>query len=353
MQGSVENISEKTGMPPGSFISVGVKESIPAKFTVYTITKQDGASKQESAVLTDELLRLSGDTVTWIDSQGLSEPGSLQLLFETLNVPPLLQEDIINTRHRPKIEAFDSHLLVVTKRIALAHRKKLHTEHVAIVLGPGYVLTFQPPVNDSFQGARERLMTLKPPYSNTGYVFYMLLDNLIDGHFAIMEQLHQRLDRLENKLLDLKEETAPLEEIGALRHDIALVRRIIIPLRKFVTDLRFKREQYFEANIDPYLTDLSDHVEQLAESCEVYHETITMLMQINSENINIRTNEIMKNLTLISTIFLPLTFITGVYGMNFEHMPELGFAWGYPLCIAFMGLIAHFLYRNFKNRKWL
>jgi magnesium transporter len=123
MQGSVGNISEKTGMPPGSFISVGVKESIPAKFTVYTITKQDGASKQESAVLTDELLRLSGDTVTWIDSQGLSEPGSLQLLFETLNVPPLLQEDIINTRHRPKIEAFDSHLLVVTKRIALAHRK--------------------------------------------------------------------------------------------------------------------------------------------------------------------------------------------------------------------------------------
>lgn len=352
MQGTVENISGKTGLPPGSFVPVGVKESIPSKFFIYTIGK-DTTAVQEASTLTESLLRRSEDTVLWVDVQGFSDRDSLQVLFNELKIPPLLQEDIVNTRHRPKIEAFEDNLLIVTKRIAIGHSKRLHTEHAALLLGPDYILSFQPPVNDSFHGARERVMKLKYPNSHRGYVFYMLLDNIIDGHFVVLEHLHQRVDRLEGKLLNIKDDAPPQEEITALKHDIALTRRTIVPMRKFITDLRFKRDQYFLPNIDPYLVDLSDHIDQLAESCEVYHDSITMLIQINSENINIRTNEIMKTLTLISTIFMPLTFITGVYGMNFDYMPELKMQWGYPLCIVFMGLVSLFLYRNFKNRRWL
>ena len=352
MQHTVENISEKTGMPPGSFISVGVKEAIPSKFFVYNIDKEN-AIVQEADSLTPNLLKHTDDTLLWVDTQGFSDKESIHTLFETLNIPSLLQEDIINTRHRPKIEAFDDSLLIVTKRIIAGHGKRLHTEHIVLLLGPDYILSFQPPVNDSFHGVRDRILKIKYPYTHKGYIFYMLLDNLIDSHFAIMEHLHQRLDRLENKLLTGKEESSPQEELAGLKHDISMARRIIVPMRRFVTDLRFKRDNYFLPGIDPYLTDLSDHIEQLAESCEIYSESITMLIEINSENINIRTNEIMKTLTLISTIFMPLTFITSVYGMNFEYMPELRMQWGYPVCIAFMGIISIFLYRNFKNRKWL
>ena len=352
MQRVVENISEKTGMPPGSFVPVGVKEAISSKFFIYTIGSEN-TTVQETGTLTASMLKHADNTVLWVDVQGFSDHDSIHTLFETLQLPSLLQEDIINTRHRPKIETFDDSLLIVTKRIIAGHHKRLHSEHIVLLLGPDYLLSLQPPVNDSFHGARERVLNLKYPNTHKGYIFYMLLDNLIDGHFAIMEHLHQRLDRLENKLLNAKEETSPQEELTNLKHDIAMARRIIVPMRRFVTDLRFKRDNYFLPGIDPYLTDLSDHIEQLAESCEIYSESITMLIEINSENINIRTNEIMKTLTLISTIFMPLTFITSVYGMNFDYMPELRMQWGYPICITFMGIISLFLYRNFKNRNWL
>lgn len=352
MQRAVENISEKTGMPPGSFVSVGVKDTIPSKFFIYNIGKES-TTVQETASLTENSLKHADNTVLWVDVQGFSDNDSIHTLFETLNLPSLLQEDIINTRHRPKIETFDDSLLIVTKRFITGHRKRLHAEHVVLLLGQDYILSFQPPVNDSFHGARERILNLKYPNTHKGYIFYILLDNLIDSHFAVMEHLHQRLDRLENKLLTGKDEASPQEELANLKHDISMARRIIVPMRRFVTDLRFKRDNYFLPGIDPYLSDLSDHIEQLAESCEMYSESITMLIEINSENINIRTNEIMKTLTLISTIFMPLTFITSVYGMNFDYMPELRMQWGYPICIAFMGIISFFLYRNFKNRNWL
>lgn len=352
MQRAVENISEKTGMPPGSFVPVGVKDGIPSKFFIYNISDKK-TTVQETASLSADLLKHDNNTVLWVDVQGFSDHDSIHTLFETLCLPSLLQEDIINTRHRPKIETFEDSLLIVTKRIIAGHHKRLHSEHIVLLLGPDYILSLQPPVNDSFNGARERILNLKYPHTHKGYIFYMLLDNLIDGHFAIMEHLHQRLDRLENRLLNTKEETSPLEDLTNLKHDIAMARRIIVPMRKFVTDLRFKRDNYFLPGIDPYLSDLGDHIEQLAESCEVYSESITMLIEMNSENINIRTNEIMKTLTLISTIFMPLTFITSVYGMNFDYMPELRLQWGYPVCIIFMGIISILLYKNFKNRKWL
>lgn len=352
MHRTVEKISEKTGLPPGSFVSVGVKEAIPSKFFIYSIS-QEKINVQETASITESLLKHDDSTILWVDIQGFSDTNSIHTLFETLNIASLVQEDIINTRHRPKIETFDDSMLIITKRIIPGHGKRMHSEHIALILGPDYILSFQPPVSDSFQGTRERVLKLKYPNTHKGYVFYMLLDNLIDGHFAIMEHLHQRLDRLENKLLNAKEDTSPQEELTSLKHDIAMARRIIVPMRRFVTDLRFKRDNYFLPSIDPYLTDLGDHIEQLAESCEIYSESITMLIEVNSENINIRTNEIMKTLTLISTIFMPLTFITSVYGMNFDYMPELRMQWGYPICIAFMGIISLLLYRNFKNRNWL
>ena len=350
MQGAVDNISGKTGLPPGYFVPVGIKESIPSKFFIYTISK-DTTTVQETSSLTENLLHHPEGTILWVDIQGFSDPDSLQILFDALKIPSLLQEDIVNTRHRPKIESIEDSLLIVTKRIAIGHRKNLHPEHIALLLGKNYILTFQPPINDSFQGIRDRITTLKHPKTHSGYIFYLLLDNLIDGHFAVLEHLHQRVDRLESKLLDSNDESAPLEELTFLKHDIALTRRIIIPMRKFITDLRSKRDQYFLPDIDPYLVDLSDHVDQLAESCEIYHESITMLIQINSENINIRTTESIKTLTLISAIFLPLIFITGIYGMHFAYMPELESPWGYPVCLSLMGIIAFFLYRNFKDRK--
>ncbi|HIU64858.1 MAG TPA: magnesium/cobalt transporter CorA [Candidatus Avacidaminococcus intestinavium] len=352
MKKSVNNISEKIGLPPGSFVTVGVNENLPAKFSLYKIGPASITS-EEGTELLSSLPLCSKEETLWIDIQGFSNDKMLHQVFEQLQLPPLLQEDIINTKHRPKIETFAETLLIITKRITPGHRKRLYGEQVVLLLGPNYVLTIQPPVTDSFQGARARILANQTAGFDKGYIFYMLLDNLTDSYFAVLEHLHQRIDKLENLLLNAKEDSAPQAALTSLKHDISVTRRIILPMRKFITDLRFNRAKYFAPELYPNLTDLSDHVEQLTESCDIYHESILLLLQLNSENISIRTNEIMKTLTLISTIFLPLTFISSIYGMNFTYMPELNSTWGYPLCLAFMAAIALVLYLNFRNRKWL
>ena len=352
MNNSVDNISDKSGLAPGVFVTVGVNETLPSKLFIYKLGAEGVAVAELDKLEINSLERTKNETL-WIDVQGFSNLQLLHELFDLLKVPLLLQEDIINTKHRPKIEAYGDTILIITKRIIAGHRKRLFSEHIVFLVGSDYIVTLQPPVLDSFQGARTRLTTSHTPIYDKNYIFYMLLDNLTDSYFTVLEHIHSRIDKLENTLLNNKKESPPQEELASLKHDISLTRRIIVPMRKFIGDLRYNRERRFQNALFPYLSDLNDHIEQLAEACDIYQESIMLLLQINSENINLRTNEIMKTLTLISTIFLPLTFIAGIYGMNFSYMPELQSEWGYPLCLTFMALISLVLYFNFKNRKWL
>lgn len=349
MKNTVDHISEKAGFPPGALVTVGVNDSLPSNFSVYQIGAGQTIANTYTQ-LSESLLKQTPDTFLWIDVQGLSAYESLHILFDTLQIPILLQEDILNTRHRPKIEIVEGCLLILTKRLSTGHNGRVYSEHVVLLQGKDFILSLQPPAHDTFAAARERV--LRSELTERGMLFYTLLDNLIDSYFSAFEHLHKRIDKLETVLLN-HDAPSPQEGLTALKHDISLARRIIIPMKQFITILRFNRAKFFSDNLTPYLNDLFDHIEQLAESCDIYQESIVLLLQVNTENINLRTNEIMKRLTLISTVFLPLTFVTGIYGMNFTYMPELQSPWAYPLCLAFMAVIALFLYFSFKRRNWL
>jgi len=351
MEAGVDKTSGKTGiMAPGSFVPVGANENIPSKFVIAVIS-ETAASAKSFKSLEENLLIHPEKSTLWIDIQGYSDQTSLQKLFSTLKIHPLLQEDILNPKHRPKVETIENSLLIITKLLTKT-KKAAYSGHMAFVLGKDYILTFQPAGEDNFKDTRNHIAELKYPYTHIGYIFYMLLDNLIDRHAVVLEHLYERIERLETRLLNYKAEAPPQEEIVRLKHEVSYARRIIMPLQKFVGDLRENRTKYFLPDIDPYLADLRDNIEHLYEYCEVCHESITMIIQINSENINIRANEIIKVLAAVSAIFLPLAFITGIYGMNFAYMPELNSPWGYPICLTFMAMIALYLYRSFKSRKW-
>lgn len=351
MEAGIGKISGKTGIKaPGSFVPVGANENTPSTFVISVISETAASTKSVKSLEEDLLLHPEKSTL-WVDIQGFSDLTSLQKLFSTLKIHPLLQEDILNTKHRPKVETIENSLLIITKLLTKT-KKSVYSGHMAFLLGQDYILTFQPAGEDNFKDTRNHLGELKYPYTHIGYVFYSLLDNLIDRHSIVLEHLYDRIERLETRLLNYKDETPPQEEIVRLKHEVSYARRIILPLQKFVGDLRDNSSKYFLPGIEPYLADLRDNIDHVSEYCEVCHESITMIIQINSENINIRANEIMKVLAAVSAIFLPLACITGIYGMNFAYMPELKSPWGYPICLTFMGVIALYLYRSFKSRKW-
>ncbi|MEG1914549.1 MAG: magnesium/cobalt transporter CorA [Acidaminococcaceae bacterium] len=351
MYSRVDKISDKIGLPPGSPVPVGIDDSSPSKF-LSTIIGENRAATLSLSILTADVLQIQPQSTLWIDVQGLASQSSIQNLFTAMDVHPLLQEDLLNTKHHPKFEALGGNLLILVKKLTITTKLHVQADQIGFVLGPNYILTFQPPNSDCFQAARARMSALTYPRSHSGYIFYMLLDNLIDSHFVILEKLHDRIEWLETRLLT-QNEAPPQEDILKLKHDVALVRRSIVPLRKIMNELRLPHEQYFLPTIEPYLRDLADHVEQLVETCDICHDALATIVQLNLDNINMRTNEIMKTLALISTVFLPLTFLAGLYGMNFEYMPELKSEYGYPVCITVMAIIAIYLYRGFKAKNWL
>lgn len=347
----VNKISEKAGFAPGSLIPVGIEEVTPTRFVITTVTATDINEKTVLA-LNEEELRPQADTLIWIDVQGLSSMNSLKRLFAALELHPLFQEDLVNMQHRSKLEMLDDNMLIITKRLILNNKERIITEQMSIVANKNFIITLQAPTIDSYSGVRTRLKNLQLRELGRTYLLYMLLDNLVDSHYAIIEHLYAATDKTEKRLLQ-PDVTTPLTEILRLKHNIEITRRTIMPLQKIVNKICLIRHQLFAPNVHPYLDDLNDHAEQLAESCDACHEAITFIIQLNRDNINLRTNEVMKTLSLISTVFLPLTFIAGVYGMNFEFMPELKATWGYPACLAIMTAVAFFMHRAFKKKNWL
>ena len=292
--------------------------------------------------------------VVWLNVDG-PDPELLSQLGTLLNLHPLILEDVASHHQRPKAEDYDKNIFVVTRMAQVSqHTQAIDLEQVSLIMRKGLVLSFQERVGDCLDPVRDRLRKGKGRIRIAGadYLTYAILDAIVDGYFPVMEAFTDRLDALEDAVVS-NPDSAVVAHIHALKRELLQLRRAIWPQRDMLTMLSHDQTTLFAPETSVFIRDCQDHVIQLIDVLETLRERASGLMDFYLSSVSNKMNEVMKTLTLFSTIFLPLSFIAGVYGMNFAHMPELRWAVGYPLALLLMLLVALGLLLYFKRRKWL
>jgi magnesium transporter len=321
----------------------------------------------EQRVITsvDQLPPVTPDgPVLWVELDGLSQPELLQQLGERFALHPLALEDVLHLGQRPKIEPYSEHLFLITQMI-LTENGQVSREQVSLFLGPGFLLTIEEdPATDTFAAIRERLQLSRGLLRSqkSDYLCYTLLDTIIDRHFPTLEGLGDSLEALEDEVLE-SPDAKHIQRLHQAKRFLALLRRDIWPQREILNTLLHDETGLIRRETKVYLRDCYDHSIQIMDLIESYRDVASSLMEMYLSALSMRTNEIMRVLTVISSIFIPLTFLAGIWGMNFHsekegqalpwNMPELQHPWGYPLCLLFMAVIAAAQLLYFKRKKWL
>jgi magnesium transporter len=305
---------------------------------------------------------LDSESISWVDVQGLGSQDILQRLGNVFELHPLVLEDIVNVPERPKTEDYEDQLLFIARMVVPKERGcGFYSEQVSLILGKNYLLTVQEePEHDCFEGVRSRIEKNKGTIRKQGadYLAYAVLDAIIDGFFPVLELYGERIEELEEEVI-VKPTPQTLQNIYQIRRELLQLRRAIWPQRDAINSLIRDDPDLISEEVRIYLRDCYDHTVQVMDMVETYRELASGLMDVYLSAVSNKMNEIMKVLTVVSTIFIPLTFVAGIYGMNFNtekspyNMPELNWYWGYPLCLAVMGAIALGLLFFFWRRGWL
>jgi magnesium transporter len=304
---------------------------------------------------------LDTQSVSWVDLQGLGDEDVLRRMGGVFDLHPLVLEDVVNVPQRPKVEEYDEQLLLIARMIMPKKSGKgFMSEQVSFILGRHYLLTVQEePANDSFGPVRDRIRSNKGLIRKEGadYLMYALLDAIIDGFFPVLEDYGETIEDLEDEVVS-NPTRQTLEKIHKLKRELLMMRRAIWPQRDAINSLIRDGSDLISNEVRVYLRDCYDHAVQVLDMVETYRELASSLMDVYLSSVSNKMNEVMKLLTVISTIFIPLTFVAGVYGMNFNpeksplNMPELNWYYGYPLCWAVMGAIAASLIYYFYRKGW-
>jgi magnesium transporter len=346
--------SAKTGLPPGALVHVGKASSAKVKIT--RLSYDEAHLEQDVAETIDACIPLEGKPgITWIDVDGIHQVEILGELGECLGIHPLTLEDILNTDQRPKLEDFDDYLFVVLKMIQYddAH-DEMEIEQVSILLGANFVVSFQERPGDVFDPVRGRIEAGKGRIRKLGadYLAYALIDAIVDHYFVVLEQIGEKIEFLEEKLVT-DPTPGTLQTIHSLKRDMIFLRKSIWPLREVIGGLERRESPLIGESIAVYLRDVYDHTIQVIDTLETFRDMISGMLDIYLSSVSNRMNEVMKVLTIITTIFIPLSLIAGIYGMNFKYMPELEIPWGYPVVWGIMLAIAAMMLIYFRRKKWL
>jgi magnesium transporter len=298
---------------------------------------------------------LDRDSVSWIDLQGLGHEPTLQAVGDIFKLHPLVLEDVVNVPQRPKVEEYDDQLLIVTRMVHLEPGGgPFVSEQISFILGDHYLLSIQEePEYDCFSPVRDRLTNAKGNIRKMGadYLFYTLVDAIIDGFFPVLEEYGEQLELLEDEVV-ANPSRQTLERIHRMKRELLSLRRAIWPQRDAINSLIRDESDLISHEVRIYLRDCYDHTVQVLDMVETYREVASSLMDIYLSSVSNKMNEIMKFLTVMSSIFIPLTFIAGVYGMNFENMPELHTRSGYFVCVGVMAIVAIVLLTLFWRKGW-
>jgi magnesium transporter len=347
--------SQKAGLPPGTLIHIGEKRREEPKITILDYDEAQFQERETKSV--EECIAFKDKpTATWINVEGLHQVEVLERLGGCYGLHPLVLEDILNTDQRPKMEDYGEYVYIVLKMLTYDDKGgQIEAEQISLVLGQNFVLSFQEgKKGDVFDHLRERLRGGKGRIRKMGadYLAYSLIDSVVDHYFIILEHLGERVEFLEEELMS-EPTTKTLQEIYHLKREMIFLRKAVWPLREVVGALERGESPLIQQNTQIYLRDVYDHTIQVIDTIETFRDTVSGMLDIYLSSVSNRLNSVMKVLTIIATIFMPLTFLAGIYGMNFKYMPELEWRWGYPLVWMIMIAIGISMLIYFRKKKWL
>lgn len=347
-------MSKTIGLLPGTLVHIGESKTEPVKITIINYTKTKYTLKDNPS-LAEVLTYRNAAGITWINIDGIHQLDIIEKIGQHFGLHPLSQADIANNNQRPKLEEFSEYLFIVLKMVYLNKQKNIIMEQVSLVIGDNFVLSFQEnKAGDTFEHIRELLKNAKFRIKQTGadYLAYLLIDAIVDGYFTVIEKAGEDIDIVETKIL-VEPKPATLKTIHHLKRELILLRKALWPLRDAINWLQRSNSPLIKKNTALYLRDVYDHTLQVIESIEMYRDTLSGLMDVYLSSISYKLNEVMKVLTIISTIFIPLTYIAGVYGMNFKYLPELNWPHGYFLSLGLMATVAVGMIFYFRKKNWL
>ena len=354
MKKRTSTYNKKLGTTPGSVIYTGKKQSEKLFIESFNYTSENVEEKELFDVV-DTFDYKSSNSVTWININGLNHTNDIERIGEHYNLHPLVLEDIVNIGQRPKIDEYDNYLFVVLKMLYYNKDENIVSEQVSFILDDNYVLTFQEAEGDVFDSIRNRIRTSRGRIRTLGsdYLLYALIDAVVDHYYIVIETLGNKIEDLEDNLFSGFSHKEISQQIQDLKREVLRIRRAIFPLREIINRIEKTENKLIKKKTLQYYRDVYDHIIQISENIDIYREMIWGLMDMYMTTISNKMNEVMKVLTIIATIFIPLTFIAGIYGMNFENIPELHFKYGYfilwgIMIVLFLGMIYYF-----KKKKWL
>lgn len=345
--------SQKAGLPPGTLVHIGDKKRESTSVTVINYNEENIYEKEQD--IENDAFLLDDSYITWINIEGLHDITVLESIKDKFNLHPLVMEDVLSTEQRPKVEDYVDYIYVVAKTLSYSDKQNdINKEQVSLILGKNFVISFLESDSNLFDPIRERLK------SNIGrirrmdadYLLYTIVDAIVDSYFLVLEKMGDRIERVEDIILK-KPTQDTMHMIHRLKREAFFLNKAIWPLREVIGALEKGETHLIKESTNVYLRDVYDHTVQLMDTIETFRDILSSTLDIYLSNSSNKMNEVMKVLTIISTVFIPLTFIVGVYGMNFSNMPELNSKWGYPMVWAFMVSISILMIIYFKRKKWI
>jgi len=346
--------SKKVGLPPGSIVHIGNKRAEKTKITIVDYNEEQFQEKEVKTVK-ECCPYKEKPTITWINIDGVHEVKIIEELGKIYNFHPLILEDIVDTDQRPKIKDFGDYIFIILKMHYYdKENNEIKIEQVSLIFGKNYVISFQEREGDVFDSIRERIRNNigRIRKARADYLIYALMDGIIDNYFTILEKLGEETEDLEAKVIK-DPVPANLQIIYKLKSELIFLRKSVWPLREVISILEKGESVLIDKSTNIYLRDIYGHTIQVMDTVETLRDVISGTLDVYLSSVSNKMNEIMKVLTIIATIFIPLTFIAGVYGMNFQYMPELKWVWAYPLILSVMLIIGIVMVIFFKRRKWM
>lgn len=348
-----EQIRQTIGQAPGTLIYTGKKTEGKVGVEVFSYNAES-ISEKTSDKFEDCKSILKNDHVNWINIDGLHNIDLINEIGQEFKLHPLLLEDVLNVEQRPKCEEFDKYLFFTIKMFHQTENNGISYEHVSFALGKNMVISFQERPEDLFDLLRDRLRNSygKIRQKQADYLFYRFIDTIVDNYYLVLDSFAEKIEQLEDEVME-NPSTITLQKLQGIRKELIYLRRSVYPLRESINSLMKSESPLMRKETERYFADVYDHTIHVIESLDTYRELLSGIMDLYMNSVSNKMNEIMKVLTIMSTIFIPLTFIAGIYGMNFEHIPELGYRWGYAGVWALMIVIALIMLLLFKRKKWL
>jgi magnesium transporter len=356
----MKKLSKTSGLMPGTVVFVGEKKL--DKTQIRIIDYNESSIEEKTVAAIEECFPFKEKpTITWINIDGLHEVDQIEKIGDYFNIHPLILEDIANTGQRPKLDSFENGLFLALKMLTINRDShKIQSEQFSFVVGRNFVISFQERIGDVFEPVRNRIrkQMSRTRFMKSDYLAYTLVDAVVDGYFSVLETISERIEAVEEQLIKAPGPEA-LEVIYELKRELIYMRKAVWPLREVIGGLERMESDFVHDSTHIYLRDLYEHTVQVIDTVETFRDMVTGLLDIYLSSVSNKMNEVMKVLTIIATIFIPLGFLAGIYGMNFDtsvsafNMPELGLRYGYILFWVLAALVSGTLFIFFKRKKWL